>query len=327
MMNVVSMVKALESPTIVQSFMALWEHDEGSVQFWRASSNFVYVWKRGYDRYFLRFSNARDRSLEQIQAEIHFMKYLGEQGYPVVSPLPSKNGKLIETVQDRSESYLGVVFSQAEGISLDWETMTDQQWEQWGNSLGFLHQLSKGYPASHAKRTSWKEIGGFMEAILERHPLEVEARVELAQVNAWLHSMSSSSNQYGLVHYDFQLDNVFWNEADATFSVIDFDDSMYHWFALDLANALADVREGQGDEEKMALFLKGYRSVNEITEEQIQLMPKFARFGQLYQFTKLLQALGTETEIQIAPDWYHRLRQKLQGILTLRREAFRRPWE
>ncbi|MDF2680122.1 MAG: aminoglycoside phosphotransferase [Brevibacillus sp.] len=100
-----------------------------------------------------------------------------------------------------------------------------------------------------------------------------------------------------------------------------------HWFAMDLVTAVADVREGQGYEDKMALFLNGYRSVNEIDEEQIQLMPKFARFGQLYQFTRLLQALETESEIQIAPDWYQRLRQKLQGILTSRREAFREPWE
>jgi hypothetical protein len=40
-----------------------------------------------------------ERTLEQIQAELHFVNYLSENGVNVSKPVPSQNGNLVETIQ------------------------------------------------------------------------------------------------------------------------------------------------------------------------------------------------------------------------------------
>jgi Ser/Thr protein kinase RdoA (MazF antagonist) len=98
MMNLRNMVNGLVSDSIGKRFLRFWEHDESTLKFWRASSNFVYVFERNQKRYFLRFSFEHDNSIDQIHGELNFMQYLIVHGYPSVVPIPSKNGRLIETV-------------------------------------------------------------------------------------------------------------------------------------------------------------------------------------------------------------------------------------
>lgn len=48
---------------------------------------------------------------------------------------------------------------------------------------------------------------------------------------------------YGLIHYDFKYDNVFYHAEQDICWVIDFDDGMYHWFAMDIQRALQSLEE------------------------------------------------------------------------------------
>ncbi|WP_010494643.1 phosphotransferase enzyme family protein [Paenibacillus elgii] len=95
-----------------------------------------------------------------------------------------------------------------------------------------------------------------MPAFVDRKPVVfLKKRVQLME--------SVNDKAYGLIHYDFQTDNVFWRKKTGQLSVIDFDDSMYHWFAMDIAAALADQLEDENPEGEAQLqaFVRGYRSV------------------------------------------------------------------
>ncbi|WP_411504298.1 phosphotransferase enzyme family protein [Brevibacillus centrosporus] len=328
MMNLKNMFNGLKSDLIGKKFIEFWEHDEGSLKLWRASSNFVYAFKKNQQRFFLRFSFERDCSIEQIRAELDFMQHLVRNGYPCAVPIPSKNGTLVETVSTNDGLYVGVVFSEARGSCLDIETMTDKQYEQWGKSLATLHSFAKTYSSVDVKRKSWQNILESVETILQRYPLEQEAKNELHRITSWLNSLNISNDNFGLVHYDFQLDNVFWDENKHEFNVIDFDDSMYHWFAMDIVTSLKDLFHSKelNKDKRTQSFLRGYRSILPLDDEMVRLFPNFYRFDQLYVFTRLLVSIEN-SEIDNAPEWYGGLKIKFKRVIDETRLRFQTPWQ
>lgn len=89
---------------------------------------------------------------------------------------------------------------------------------------------------------------------------------------------------YGLIHYDFQLDNIFYEENNRAFSVIDFDDAVYSWCAHDIVTALDDFLGDDMmnlDHYQVKSFLKGYCSVIPLSNEDINPFPYFQRLMKL----------------------------------------------
>lgn len=99
MMKLTTMVRGLAGDKAARELIRNWEFDEGTLKFWRASSNFVYMFNRDGERYFLRFNFEEEHTAQQLTAELEFMQYLLKHEYPCVAPIPSVNGKWIETIQ------------------------------------------------------------------------------------------------------------------------------------------------------------------------------------------------------------------------------------
>lgn len=67
---------------------------------------------------------------------------------------------------------------------------------------------------------------------------------------------------YGLFHFNFELDNIFYDRFTDTLNIIDFDDSMYHWYATDIEQALDNIANEISCEDYSLMrdsFIKGYR--------------------------------------------------------------------
>lgn len=328
MMNLRNMITGLSSDTVAQRLIQLWEHDEGTLQFWRASSNFVYVFEHNHEKYFLRFAYEQENNMKNIIAELDFMNFLRSHEFPCVSPIASKTDKLIETVTTSDGLYYAVVFSAAKGIPLN-DSLMEMQSEDWGRSLATLHMLSKLYKPVEFRRKSWQDILHDIESVLRKHPQEHEAMEELKRVTRWLQSLPASEDSYGLIHYDFQLDNVFYDESKQGFEVIDFDDAMYHWYAMDIVTTLADLYDTHDSPSAQCIqaFLGGYRSIMTVDDESLSLFPKFKRFDNLYGFSRLLWSLeNSDVMIVDAPSWYEGLKEKLNRMIENRRQGFREPW-
>jgi len=327
-MKLENMVRGLASDTIAQRLIQFWEYDEGTLELWRASSNFVYAFERNRVQYFLRFSFEQDKNIEQLKAELEYMQYLHLNGFPSVTPIKSISGELIETLMTSEGTYIAVVFSAANGINLDSDTITKKQMEEWGKSLGSLHCLSKKFEPGPERRINWLDTVQFMESVFQKHPTELIALEELSRVTTWLHSIPTGNDVYGLIHYDFQLDNIFFKEnKNHSFNVIDFDDAIYHWYALDIVTALDDFIDDNNPHSKLLIqsFLNGYRSKMVLEDDVVAQFPQYQRYANLYKFSRLLRSLDYE-EINETPPWFDELKVKLVRVTDELRKTFQKSW-
>jgi Ser/Thr protein kinase RdoA (MazF antagonist) len=327
MMDLGNMVRGVASDAVAQSLVQCWEYDKGTLGLWRASSNFVYAFECNQARYFLRISFEQDSSIEQIKAELEFMQYLQLNGFPTVTPIQSISGKLIETLETPKGTYIAVVFSAANGINLDADTITEQQMEEWGRSLASLHFLSKTFEPVSERRKSWLDTVQFMESVFKKHPGEQVALQELSRVKNWLESLPANKDVFGLIHYDFQLDNIFWEEdKNHCFNIIDFDDALYHWYAVDIVTALDDFIDDDNPRSKLLIqsFLNGYRSKMDLEDDVVAQFPQFQRYANLYKFAKIVKSLD-HGEINETPSWFVGLRGKLVRVSDELRQKFLKP--
>ncbi|MDG0809245.1 phosphotransferase [Cohnella rhizosphaerae] len=315
----------MENDTVAKQFIRHWEHDAQTLKFWRASSNFVYTFERDGIRQFLRFVHEEDNAIDRIQSELDFMLYLIGHGYPTVSPIRSADGNWIEAVQSEEDGrYYGVVFEQARGSYVSLDQMTDRQAEAWGAALGCLHRLSESYVPGDTIRGNWQDALTFISSILDRHPREVGARQELARLRERLSALPADAGKIGLIHYDFETDNVFYEAEGSRFYAIDFDDAMYHWYAMDVAAAVSDLAEQDDADARRTIdhFLTGYRSVKTLDEYEMRQFALFQRFADLYRFARILRSVEG-FDASGSPAWAIALMNKLLGINARIREGYR----
>ena len=322
MMKLSTMATGLASEDVMNSLIKNWAHDEETIRLWRASSNFVIAYSKDEEHYFLRFSFEQEKSIEHIQAELEYMSYLNVNRYPCVSPVASLNGNYIEATQSPEGKYYAVVFKAAQGISLD-ENLTELQFEDWGKALGTLHRLSEAYEPVSTKRGDWQDVLNGMASILQRHH-EKEAIVELEHLIKELQAIPVLKSNYGLIHYDFQLDNLFYEDDTRIFHVIDFDDAFYSWYVQDIVTALDDILEDELtlDSPPVKAFLNGYKSVKPVSKEELACLPIFKRFMKLYKFSRILWSLEG-VELENAPEWLPPIKMKFENVRDQLRSSFK----
>jgi Ser/Thr protein kinase RdoA (MazF antagonist) len=111
MMSLKNMVRGLENDAPAKQLIQLWDHDDGTLKLWRASSNFVYLFERNGERHFLRFIHEEDNTIENVQAELDFVRYLTAKAYPAAAPVRSRNGNWIETIVSQMTDVITALYS------------------------------------------------------------------------------------------------------------------------------------------------------------------------------------------------------------------------
>ncbi|MFC1948556.1 phosphotransferase enzyme family protein [Chloroflexota bacterium] len=315
-----------DNRNLAEMVLKNWDYDQsklGLLDYYRISANAVYPFELNNVRYFLRFSPTEERSTEIIQAELEFLRYLRTEGYPAVDTLLSRTGKELENVETPWGNYLAVVFKGVPGNSLNRLELTGTLITGYGQALGELHKLSRKYLPSQYKRISWREQLDWMDNVLAGYTDETAAKTEVQILRSFLAGLPVTAENYGLVHYDFETDNVFYNETDKRYHVIDFDDAIYHWFALDIdqsIDSLIDDMPPDRQIEAKKLFIQGYRSIIPIEESMLAIMPVFRRYVNLYGYIRILRSSKDQWENE--PDWMVDLRKKLFTAMEKRRIEF-----
>ena len=80
-----------ESP-VAEQLLKDWEHDPGSVRFFRSSANFVYVLRTDGRECFLRFAESSERTRETIEAEMDILHWVADKGWRSLSPCSPETG-------------------------------------------------------------------------------------------------------------------------------------------------------------------------------------------------------------------------------------------
>lgn len=306
-----------------------WENDNVDsdlLNYYRISSNAVYWCKNEGETFFLRFAPAEEKNKEKILAELEFLSYLRGNGYPAVDTILSKAGNELEVVDTPWGTFYAVAFKKVLGKQIAEMPLTKDIIFGLGKALGKLHKLSSEFSPVNNKRNDWKEIADWMEDVLSTFPDETAAKSELAILRSYLSKLPTTKENFGLIHYDFEPDNVFYNEITKSYNPIDFDDAMYHWYALDIEQSLDSLKEDilkEQVEPSVKEFIKGYRSEYAISNEMLKLLPIFRRYANLYGYVRILHSV--EEKWNNEPDWMINLRIKLENLLNKGKDTFTIP--
>jgi Ser/Thr protein kinase RdoA (MazF antagonist) len=288
-----------------------WPHDAGSLSILRYSSNFVFTYREDGERRILRVADDRERGRAMILAETELLVWLADQGINLAPPLPSRAGNLVETLDAGDGVYHGVAYPALAGAQLDIDDLGLAQFAAWGAALGRLHAALRRYDApSRRHRRSWRDD---LALIAEHVPGGGPAlRREADAIAAGLGVLPLSPETYGLIHYDFELDNLIWRASGV--ACIDFDDAAHHWYAADVAFALRDLFDHDVDraDPRVQSFLAGYSDHVPIGDEMLAALPLFSRLARLTTYARISRSLDVPPD-EDAPDWVRDLQDRLEN--------------
>lgn len=287
----------------------------------RISANAVYPFFCEGKLCFLRLAPVEEKKLSDILGELEFIRYLRSCGYPAMEPIQTLDGNYCKVLDTQWGSYYASAFRCVSGKPVEDTGMEDGVLYEYGAALGKLHALSENFVPAVKKR-SYKDVLQSLHREFAADDVPERMRRELAEVSAALETLPKKAETFGLVHYDFEPDNVFWDAGNMQCSVIDFDDGMYHWFALDVEqvfDSLTEHFEKDALENARTRFLEGYRCHHAFSSEMERSLPLMRRFINLYSYARLRHCLSEPVSDQ--PDWMvyleKRLRQKMAYLESL----------
>lgn len=314
MWRVDSTIRDDGSSPVAERILEGWAHDSGSVRFFRSSANFLYVFQREGEHHFLRFADSSERSREAVEADVDLLGWLADAGIDVALPVPSRLGNLVETVGTDWGEFHAVVFPAMAGEQFEISDLDDSGFRRWGAALGELHAAMKEYPGSGlVAPSSWRNHLEFARRSLSQDAQAL--RDEQEEIMSSLADLPTNPETYGLIHFDFELDNLIWR--DESIGVLDVDDCSNLWYAADIAFALGDLFEEETDVsgERFRAFVQGYSEHHPLDEDLSSRVPLFLRLGGLVRYARLVRA----TDLAVGPehpDWLRALSQKLHDRMA-----------
>ncbi|MDE7221217.1 MAG: phosphotransferase [Oscillospiraceae bacterium] len=310
-----------ENYDLAKAALEYWEYDtdtlEDHLRHFRISSNAVYPFSWQGNMRFLRLSPAPEKMEKNLRGELEFLRYLQNRRYPAVIPVVSNSGELVVTLDTVWGKYYASVFKGVGGIPMEDTDCNGNILFAYGKALGQLHVLSTGY-ASENRKWTYRDALLWSENVLKEYGAPKKMLLELDAVRQALRAFPQTSDTFGLVHYDFEPDNVFWDEHSQCCTAIDFEDGMYHFFLVDLEQALDALLENiPADRHSMAknTFLRGYQSVKSLEPDYAEKLKLMRRFCNLYAYARLIHCVGEEYSNE--PDWMVGLREKLRWKIEL----------
>lgn len=300
---------------LAEMLVGNWGYDDPSLdmfKYYRISSNAIYPFQYNGKTQLLRFSPITEKDRENVLGELDFIEYLRSKKYGVLEAVASKSGEKLVEIQTPWGEYYASVFKRVPGVQIGETDLSDRIVFNYGKALGKLHQLTSEYEPTAHKRWSYLDVLDWTHSFLIEFPNETSALMETKILRDYFDSVPKTTNNYGLIHYDFEFDNVFYDEQTASCYAIDFDDSMYHWYVMDIVQAIDSLEDCIPTEmvhQKKQNFLDGYRTEIDLSDEMMSLLPACKRFANLYSYVRLLRS--TEERWDNEPQWLVDLRQKL----------------
>ncbi|MCP4427335.1 MAG: phosphotransferase [Chloroflexi bacterium] len=278
---------------------------------YEGAANLVYEYEIDNNPLILRVSFTPERTLAHIQAELHFVNYLSENGVRVSNPVPSQNGNWVETIQAAGMPFHIVAFVKGKGMRVPdngYRYRTDAPIEEyfrnWGQTLGQMHALTKNYrPANdEMKRPEWFDLHQSRLALTAQLPERLH-RVQ-AQIYSLLEELKSlprDKNAFGLIHGDFNDGNFTVDYTNGDMTVFDFDDSCHFWCMYEIASAWEGgigraMFRGLSErkpfmEHYMEQVMIGYNHENSLSAEWLARLPMFIKLIQVEEFLHYAQYL------------------------------------
>ena len=296
-----------------------WMYDKDALDMlnnFRISGNAIYPYKCNSEICFLRFVPWEAKIENEMNEEIKFIQYLLQKGLNVLEPLVSKQGNYLLNKNTPWGKYLVCAFRRVEGDRLDgfnsdgidW---TDELISGYGKELGKIHKYSSEY--KKVSKTSCFEMIEEMDFFIKTKMKNNEMiSKELKEIKRLLQKKPQNKSNFGLIHGDYELDNVFYDKNTKKYSIIDFGNGIYHWYIMDIEISLNNLQEElpQKEFEKAkTLFINGYKEEYQICEDGNKYLPILRRFENLRKYIGVKESLEETWDNE--PLWMLELREKL----------------
>jgi len=157
----------------------------------------------------LRIMYLKDRSKEDILAELEFVNYLANGGVRAAKSLPSRKENLLETITHDGHTFHVCLFEKAKGkllVENNYKyregTPLSEYFYYCGKTLGKMHQLSKGYEPHH-KRYSFfdKYTTGYIQKLIPERFSGIKKK--LIELIDELKKLEITRESFGLIHFDY----------------------------------------------------------------------------------------------------------------------------
>ncbi len=292
-----------------------WEFDKESLDkllsYFRISSNAIYPFYQNGTLCFLRLAPTEEKLEKNVFGELEFIQYLNANGYAALKPVKSKCGSVVLKLVTEWGTYYATVFKKVDGKQIEQTDYSNEIMYEYGRALGKLHSLSSAF-VPKVKKWAHSEVLEWIKQTVGECNAPPFVLAEVEAVKAELSSLAVNTGCYGLVHYDFEPDNVFYDESTKTCAVIDFDDGMYHWYSLDIEqvfDSLSSELDGEKLEKAKVEFIKGYETEHIYSEEMKRSLPVMGRFCNLFKYSRIIRSVYEHFSDE--PDWLAELRKEL----------------
>lgn len=302
-----------------------WAHDPGPFAWFRISSNAIYPFNHRGEPHYLRFAPVDEKRPGQVAAEIALLQHLKQAGYGAAEPVPALDDTYVVTAVTEWGAYVATAFRGVPGIQLGRTGLDDEIVASYGRALAELRVATVGYRPAVAPWTH-EAVLDWIGAVLRPLPDSAAALAEADWLAERFAALPRDAADYGLVHYDFEYDNVFFDAASGRCHAIDFDDAMYHWRAMDIEQALAslaDEIEPDALAGKERVFLAAYAAIRPLPERLEAMRLLCRRFAGLYWYARVRRAAAEGLPDE--PEWMVGLRANLAAGLAERGAVFGTP--
>ena len=285
----------------------------------------VYDFERDGQAYIIKFVPTERDRVQVTRAKWQFVDYLARNGVAVVRPVLSCNGELVQVVEDEAKLYVVFCYEKAPGDHAKWDRGTaanDLLFETWGQVMGRMHALTKGYEGG-AEIGDWKGEHASFAAWCG----DDAVRHKWLELGDYLETLPQDVDSYGLIHNDLHPNNfvVTYVGDRPQITVIDFEVCNHHWFACDIATALYPIAVGwvrlpdkrmphlEFAQRAYDHFMVGYRRENQIDDAWLARLPQFLSYRRM-----LLHTVFTD-EWKSRNEWQEKMLQEWrQAILDER---------
>ncbi len=286
---------------------------------YEGAANLVYEYDLDGKATILRISFNQERTLAEIQAELHYINFLAENEVRVSQPIQSKNGNLVETIKVQGIPFYAVSFIKGKGMRVPDngyryrdDAPIEEYYQNWGQMLGKMHALTKRYQPMNdlIVRPNWFELHQPTRKIEDRIPDRFPLlRERIRSLLDEIQSLPKDYDGYGLIHGDFNDGNFTVDYTTGDITVFDFDDSCYFWFMYELASAweggIGRVMYRDVEERKdfmdhyMEEVMKGYHQENTLSTEWMSRLPLFIQLIQVEEILHYIQYINVpDVELQ-----------------------------
>lgn len=255
----------------------------------------VYGFSRQGQVFVLKYALPTVRTFAALQAQIDWVNFLAEHGVPVSRPVPSQQGGWVEQLSFNNSFVAVVCYEHVPGERPAVPTLSAEQWQTWGQTLGKLHALSTHYTphSQYASLAHWDASAAHDRATIPVEQMHVLEKFDALQQT--LQALPTDPQVYGVVHGDVQANNLCLDQGRLW--VIDFDACGYHWFLLDIATSLYfTLWERPADQSKatFAAFVlenlwAGYAREHVLDAEWLERLPLFLKLVEMNNYVAILE--------------------------------------